>query len=281
VGSRRKVGVGWLAVLVGVAVLMAALAGFADEECYEDVIVRGSGFAWVNVRLEFDSMFHGYPHFEAQWTGDGGLTYTIQLWYYDIENRWHLPATMRIDSSTYCNVVYLNDDVSSSTPPSTGWYQQFVAGCLCEGDGLPAPTLSGGEPCGLAAALIELLPAGLAGFLDRGRPEGEEPPVVGELVVSATYEVGELISGCCSLVDSSGAPVDVSYLTLSWYAVTIGDDFFDVREPIDSRLVYEEDGAFCFSIPTAEFAPGYYDIRLGAPFVDYQWIRVEVVAPAE
>ena len=35
------------------------------------------------------------------------------------------------------------------------------------------------------------------------------------------------------------------------------------------------------AIPTADLAPGYYDIRLGAPFVDYQWVRVEVVAPAE
>jgi len=133
----------------------------------------------------------------------------------------------------------------------------------------------------MEACPLMVAPLGAAGFLDRGWTEGEVLPFVGELVVSATYEVGELISGCCSLVDGSGAPVDVSHLALSWYAVTIGDDFLDVREPIDSRLLHEEEGAFCFSIPTSEFAPGYYDIRLGVPFADYQWIRVEVVAPAE
>jgi len=104
---------------------------------------------------------------------------------------------------------------------------------------------------------------------------------VGELIISAIYTLGEEISGCCAVEDAEGNPADVSYVTMTWYAVTIGDDFFDVREPIDSRLLYEEDGKFCFGIATTGWSPGYYDIRLGVPFEDEQWIRVEVVSPAE
>jgi hypothetical protein len=115
----------------------------------------------------------------------------------------------------------------------------------------------------------------LAGFLDRGCPEVEKPLVAGELAISATYEVGELITGCCTVTE------DVSYQTLSWYAMTIGDEFFDVREPVNSRLICEEVGGFCFSIPSAEFAPGYYDVWPGAPFIDCNLARGEVVAPAE
>jgi hypothetical protein len=105
--------------------------------------------------------------------------------------------------------------------------------------------------------------------------------VAGELLVSATYEAGELITGCCAALDHTGNLIDVSYVTMTRYAVTIGYDFFDVREPIDSRLLYEEGGTFCFSIPTEGLEPGYYDIRLGVPFLDFEFIRVEVVVPSE
>jgi len=290
VGSRRKLGVGWLAVLVGVALLVGtvpALGSNGYEECsdccFEDVVVRGAGAWWANARYEYKEgwLYCGRPEF--YFSDPGPYLYCYGYVYYETDygpEGWYLWADIG-QFMEYCYVEYYNSS-AALTPPSTGWVLIRLGisdDTLCGGDtdGLPAPRLSGGEPCGGG----EIVPGGLEGFLDRGWPEGEEPPEVGELVVSATYEVGELISGCCSLVDGSGAPVDASYLTLSWYAVTIGDEFFDVREPIDSRLIYEEEGGFCFSIPTEGFAPGYYDIRLGAPFVDHQWLRVEVVAPAE
>jgi len=267
------------ALVCGLVLVGAVLPALGADECYEDVIVSGSGVAWANVRLQFYGMHDVYPSFGTSWT-DGIHEYVVQLWYYAADDNWHLPAQVRIDPVTYCVAVYINDDVSSTVPPSTGWYLDFSAGCLCDGDGLPPPRVSGGEPCGLTDALTKLVPAGLAGFLDRGWPEGEEPPRVGELVVSATYEVGELITGCMS-TESTGDPANPPYATLTWYAVTIGDQYFDVREPIDTRLLYDEDGTFCFAIPTEGLAPGYYDIRLGLPFLDEQWVRVEVVAPAE
>ena len=83
--------------------------------------------------------------------------------------------------------------------------------------------------------------------------------MVGERTVSAVYGISELATGCC------GATVDVTYLTLTRYAVTIGDDY-DVREPIDSKVVRAgNDACFCFTIETLGWAPGYYDVRVGIP----------------
>jgi len=119
------------------------------------------------------------------------------------------------------------------------------------------------------------LPGGSTGFLDRAWTEDEEPPVVGEMQVSAAYEPGETVAGSCA------ATGDVSYLTLTWYAVTIGEEY-DVREPIDSNLVHAgSDGRFFFEIDTEGWSPGYYDMRIGIPGEGCVWIRVEVVPPAE
>ena len=139
---------------------------------------------------------------------------------------------------------------------------------------LPEPRVSGGGPC---SALI--VPAGAAGFLDRGFPEGEEPPVVGELLVSAIYEAGEVITGCCRVESSAGQAVEPSYLTLTWYAVTVGDEF-DLREPIDTKLIrLDPSRRYCFTIESDGLTPGLYDIRIGLPSEDEVWLRVEVVAP--
>jgi len=153
-----------------------------------------------------------------------------------------------------------------------------------------ATNVCGTDTCTFTVTVLppELVPAGLVEFLDRGweAPAGggggvTEPPVVGELLVTSQYEVGELITGCCAIVDGTGNPADVEYVTMTWYAVTIGDDFFDIREPIDARLLYQVDGKYCFQLETKDWALGYYDIRLGAPFLDHVFIRVEVVAPLE
>jgi len=279
-GSRRKLGVGWLAVLVGVAVAGAALAALGNgadrcpECCYRDVTITGAGVWWANGTLAYDrTQDSGYPHF--LYINEGpGFTHHIYVWWNPYYSGWQVYAVYN-ELPCQRNATYVNLS-DSPTPPHTGWVLVEVDITNCPVvSGLPAPRLSGGEPC------AKLGPGASAGFLDRGWPEGEEPPVVGELVVSATYEVGEMITGCCAVADSSGGPVAISYVTMTWYAVTIGEDFFDIREPIDSRLLYEEDGAFCFSIPTEGFEPGYYDIRLGVPLQDQQWIRVEVVAQAE
>jgi len=122
-------------------------------------------------------------------------------------------------------------------------------------------------------------PAGTAGFLDRGWPEGEEPPLLGELELAASYTVGEAITGCFTYTDAVGAPVGDPVI-LTYYLVTeIGEDF-DVRIPLDAWFVYQdrETGISCFVVDTEELAPGYYDIRLGFSDDTVIWLRVELVA---
>jgi len=123
-------------------------------------------------------------------------------------------------------------------------------------------------------------------FLGRGWEQAaggggglEDPPLIGELPVSTVYEVGEPIAGCCSVVDCFGTCVEVPNITMTLYAVEIGEEF-DVREALDARLLScDEELCFCFSFSTWDLAPGYYDIRLGLPFMDHEWIRVELIAP--
>jgi hypothetical protein len=119
-------------------------------------------------------------------------------------------------------------------------------------------------------------------YLDRIEPDPYDP-VLGELPVYAVYEVGELIEGCCMVINHVGIPLEhAGDITMGLYSVEIGDDF-DVREPLDSQLLSPdpETLAYCFVVGTAELEPGYYDIRLGLPFHDHEWIRVEVVAAGE
>jgi len=266
----------WGLLLVVLSCVVVTLSGIGDELCYNDVIIHGSGAWWANGCVEFSEMDDGRPVFRSftssgNFPGECLLELTVAF-----DGRWLLAADLECPYSR-CWALYGNDS-PAVTPPPTGWY--LLASFGYGGGGcefLPAPTLSGGGPCVSEGTLV---PAGLAGFLDRGWPEGAVPPVAGELVVSAAYEAGELAMGCCAVVDENEHLVEVAYVTITWYAVTIGEGFFDAREPLDARLLYEADGRFCFTVPTDGFEPGYYDIRLGVPFMDEQWIRVQVMAPS-
>jgi hypothetical protein len=117
-------------------------------------------------------------------------------------------------------------------------------------------------------------------YLDRIEADPYEP-VIGELPVYAVYEVGEPIESCCMVINWMEIPLEASDTTMGLYSVEIGEDF-DVRELLDSQLLTcdPETLTYCLTIPTEELEPGYYDIRLGLPFHDHQWLRVELVAPA-
>jgi len=280
--SDRRVGVVGVAVMLVALLLVGAVPALGQVEweecpdcCFEDVVVSGAGAWWANARYEYGEfeegrLLNGRPLFYFLEI-NGDLSREGLVYYFS--NGWNIEAMIlnTVTLDWYCNVEYCNPS-DALTPPSTGWVLNMIDALDCGSiDGQPAPTLSGGEPCRTG----DLTPAGTVGFLDRGWVEGEEPPVVGEMTVSAVYGIGELVTGCCT------ATGDVSYLTLTWYAVTIGDDY-DVREPIDSKVVRAgSDGCFCFTIETTGWAPGYYDLRLGIPGEGCEWIRVEVVPPPE
>jgi hypothetical protein len=122
-------------------------------------------------------------------------------------------------------------------------------------------------------------PVATGQYLDRIEPDPYDP-VLGELPVYAVYEVGELIEGCCMVINWMGVPLEVSDVTMGLYSVEIGEDF-DVRDLLDSQLLPCDPATrtYCFVVGTDELEPGYYDIRLGLPFHDHQFLRVEVVAP--
>lgn len=279
-GSRRFGWSMWVALLAWVVVcgqsLPAAETSPCVKCCFEDVIVVGSSVWWLDTPFEFiGELWSGAPRFGfAEYAGPiywGGVAY------YASDPGWQL--WVQIIEPVGCLIGYRNPS-TSFLPPRTGWTLALTSGSGCDeiAAGVSSSlTLSGGESCGGT-----LVPAGATGFLDRGWPEGEEPPEIGELVLSATYEIGEPITGCCAVEDGTGNPLEVPYVILAWYSVAIGEDF-DARTALDvqSLRVDSLTGAYCFAIPTAELAPGYYDIRLGIPFGDYQWIRVEVVAPTE
>lgn len=130
------------------------------------------------------------------------------------------------------------------------------------------------------AACAIISPMGVAGFLDRGWPEGEEPPVVGELEVAGLYEVGEPITGCFSICTIAGEPITAPTILTFYSVLDIGEDF-DVRLPLDARYLYFDPGAgtYCFTIDTGDLTPGYHDIRLGFPDGQVVWLRVELIAP--
>jgi len=274
----ERVGLGMMAALL--VTIALGISGYAEDPCYEDVVVTGCGWEFVNQRLEFVAMgtdfymqffFYDYPLYLYESVGDGGV---VALGYVEPEGVWCLLAGVGSQMATYA----VESDGSSI--PTTGWELWSWMGGDQE-DYLPPPRISGGEPCDepIREPTLDLVPTGDAGFLDRGFPEGKEPPVVGEMEVSASYAAGELIGVCCRPVNPDGTPADVPYLTLTWYAVTIGEEY-DSRKPIDSTIVRPgPDGAFCFQIDTAGWTRGYYDLRLGIPLESVQWIRVEVTPP--
>jgi len=280
-----------LAVLLMGAV---ALPLCGDIPCFQDVTITSLQIPRMNGTMSFQMMHNGCPFFTGRTQSNGGPRTTLTLgrepfgWVLEVMSALDCEGCFGCERVMVSAVEYTNPSMTP-IPPATGWrlyrYSLNCLGgcdCLAEDILLPAPAISGGGPCTSATSDRSIVvPNGAEGFLDRGWPEGEEAPVVGELILCARYEIGELVLGCCCTVDSAGLVLDSGYLAVSWYAVTIGE-VHDLREALDSRVVRpRSDGFFCFGIDTTGWACGYYDIRLGIPGEDSEWIRVEVVPPPE
>jgi len=150
-------------------------------------------------------------------------------------------------------------------------------------------------------------PTGAAGILDRTWPEDEEPPMVGDLPLTATYEAGEVIGGSFELATPWGMPIRDPVVVTLYRLVEIGersagssklgkprgiagptppatapageddgDSMFE-RVALDAFYIYSARGAYRFDIETEGLEVGYYDIRLGLPDGEVQWLRIEVV----
>ena len=115
--------------------------------------------------------------------------------------------------------------------------------------------------------------------------ELDEPPVVGELPVSTIYEVGEIVDGCCLVVDPEGEPVNTESVEVLLYAVTDLGEEFDSRAFLDVIPVSfdSEEEAYCFGIETGELPPGYYDLKLRVwrSSSESGWIRFQLIEAQE
>jgi hypothetical protein len=133
------------------------------------------------------------------------------------------------------------------------------------------------------ALVIE--PAGESGtFLDRclDLAEGEEPPMAGLCPLAAVYEIGDLVTGACSIMNPGGQPARGSYVHVFVYSVDI-----EVRPEgvilLDHWVVrYDRDaGGYAFSWDTTDIAPGYYDVYLSFADGSGHTCRIQITGPDE
>ena len=267
---------------IAIVLLTVMSAACAEELCFEDVVVSGAGPWWVNGTASFVGMYNDHPWFlYTAW--EGGAYHVISVRW--IQRSWHVgwSAEGTIDTGgVFCAVWYLHDQ-PSETPPCTGWILGDIISASCGGvSPFPVPTLSGGRPCSARhtdRALAFVVPVVGSRILDADAVEPHEEAVAGELPVQGIYEAGQPITGCARTVDAAGDTISVPYLTLTLYAVIPGEEF-DTRTPLLAGILMHGKDAesFCFAIETLDLAPGYYDIRLGVPFMGLTWIRVELAA---
>jgi len=121
-------------------------------------------------------------------------------------------------------------------------------------------------------------------FLDRclDLEEGEEPPMIGLRPLAATYEVGEAVTGACSILNLARNVVWGSYVHVFIYAVDI-----EVRPEALSLLDHwvvrydrDRDG-YSYSWDTAEYSPGYYDVYLSFRDGSGHTCRIQLSEPVE
>jgi len=257
----------WAAVGVGLLIVGAACVGTVlPGNCYDDIRVSGAGSTQVNGTYAFEGTYNGHP----RWCTSGSCNASIEF------------------NGLKWTIVYGGQDMyygcSCSMPKPTNW-------TVGPGGTLPTPRVDGGQAC-KTIPLITVVPAGEAGILDRGWPEGETPPIVGERVVSAVYAIGEPITGCVRLLGPEDQPVTNEHVELILSRVeSIGQDY-DKTQYLDVQTIgYTSARAgYSFSLPTDTplnagtgsqhvWSPGYYDLRLNYPDGSIDRLRIQLVEP--
>ena len=296
----RSVGrkLGWVVLLAMTALLTVGLATVADDECYTDVRISGTGYDWLDGSYPFIEMYGDRPVFGSE-SGEFVQPKAIPLasshmpmtteWQgvvivYDFE--WLIEAEWT-DGISFFYVTFRNDS-DSLTPPASGWELCWCNIYMVSGfpyTGLPsAPTLSGGQPCAEPDPLV-VTALGVGGsFLDRclDLAEGEEAPMAGLCPLSAIYSVGELVTGSCSICDLSGSVVRGSYVHVYAYSVDIAARP-EEKTLLDHWTVHFDatTGTYSYSWDTTETAPGTYDIYLAFPDGSGHTCRVQLTEPIE
>ena len=125
---------------------------------------------------------------------------------------------------------------------------------------------------------------GDGGYLDRclELEEGEEPPMVGSCPLAAIYEVGEVVTGACQILNPGGHAMRASYVHVFIYSVDIES------RPEEKMLLnhwvarYNSSaGGYTFSWDTTDVPPGYYDVYLSFTDGSSHTCRIQLVEPEE
>ena len=180
------------------------------------------------------------------------------------------------------DVTYTDSAILSTEHPEIGviertWRAEDAAGNFDEGIQLIRVDLT-------PSVAMAVIPAGAPGeetILDLvlDLAEGEEPPMIGTLPLSAIYIIGDVITGACTLLDGEGVPLTDSRIFLYLYLVTI-DGMTETRTEVASALITcdRATGEYCFHLETAGLEPGIYDIYLGFEDGSSQILRIELQA---
>ena len=264
-----------LATMVAVAAFGAI--AFADgsraDPCYEDVVVSGAGTGAANNAYEFFAMLFERPAFAK--SGVGYVVYQDDGSGYD--EGWYVAVGTGDEM-----IMYYNPS-SAMTPPADKWevYTGPMFGGQTNIAEAPAPTLSGGGPCGgdnggddgvppapRFVAVVGTGDAGAGAFLDSVLTvaEGEEAPMAGNRVLSAVFTVGDVISGSCQLVNADGKAGPFGYVHV--YLYLVGTETSPETLSLVTHFLADYDYAtkeYQFSIDTTELEPGYYDVHLAFP----------------
>jgi len=281
-----------VAVLVAVAVCaVSALVVVADDVCYTDLRISGTGNAWVDRNHAFSGMVADRPEFNNTYQISPFESVSVAT-FYDGAGRWICSICydkiMNPPDFSFGTIVYMFGNTSdSATPPQTGWeLLGLIPGGVVFDVNTPT-MMSGGEPCSPPPSPpLVIIPMGEAGpseLLDVVIPiiEGEEPLMAGTQVLTAIHEVGAVITGNCQILGATGYPTGASYIHVYLYSVDIATRPETVVLLSHWMAHFNRDTLeYEIAVDTMELAPGYYDIYLSFQDGTAYTFRIQLI-PAE
>jgi len=259
--------------------------------CYEPITI--SGLVNRGAAANGDVPFYWVdPDGRPDWTDDTNPeSYWFTVWF--TGGKWCVYVVFFEEPVAVARWTHTS---TAQTPPSSGWTLDYFIGT---GDQWGTPTLSNGEICssptptpgeprfttivgtgdaGDGAFLDSGLQGGGGGSLDSGlQVEGVEPTMVGNRELTATYTVGEIVTGSCQLLDADGRAGPFGHTHVYLYSVDI------TTRPETIALISHWMATFnwpsleyTFEIDTTELAPGYYDLHLAFPGSS-ETFRIELI----
>ena len=102
--------------------------------------------------------------------------------------------------------------------------------------------------------------------------------MIGEQPLAAVYEVGEMVTGACAILDDDGRNLSASYVHIYVYSVDLSTRPETVVL-LDHWIIHRDRPSFehHIEVPTDVLDPGYYDIYLSFPDGSSETLRIEII----